>query len=37
MIAGVAGLPAIAALGGLALWIFGALHLHSAGTQAFFA
>jgi hypothetical protein len=37
MIAGVAVLPAIAALAGLAVWIFGALHLHSAGTQAFFA
>jgi hypothetical protein len=37
MLAGVAVLPLLAVLNGLALWIFGALHLHSADTQAFFA
>ncbi len=37
MLAGVAVLPAIAVLAGLAIWIFGALDLHAGGTQAFFA
>jgi hypothetical protein len=37
MLGGIALLPWIAALTGLLLWGFGALHLHQAGTQAFFA
>jgi hypothetical protein len=37
MFAGVAAMLPVAALTGLALWLFGALHLHSTGTQAFFA
>jgi hypothetical protein len=37
MLAGVAALPPLAALAGLAIWIFGALQLHSGETQAFFA
>src|SRR5439155_18096004 len=37
MLAGVAVLPPIAAVAGLAIWVFGALDLHSPGTQAFFA
>jgi hypothetical protein len=37
MIAGVAMLPLIAVLGGLAAWVFGALHLHSPQTQDVFA
>ena len=37
MLAGVAVLPVIAVLAGLAIWIFGALDLHASGTQAFFA
>lgn len=37
MVGGVAVLPWIAALAGLLLWAFGALHMHQAGTQAFFA
>jgi hypothetical protein len=37
MLAGIAILPWIAALAGLLIWVFGALHLHQDGTQAFFA
>jgi hypothetical protein len=37
MLAGVAALPLLAVLNGLALWIFGALQLHSGDTRAFFA
>lgn len=37
MLGGIVLLPWLAALTGLLLWLFGALHLHEAGTQAFFA
>jgi hypothetical protein len=37
MLAGVAVLPVVATVAGLALWLFGALELHSSGTRAFFA
>ena len=37
MLAGVAALPLLATLAGLAMWIFGALDLHSVETRAFFA
>jgi hypothetical protein len=37
MIGGVAALPLVAVLGGLAAWVFGALHLHSPQTQEVFA
>jgi hypothetical protein len=37
MIAGFVLLAPLAVLAGLLIWIFGALDLHSAGTQAFFA
>jgi hypothetical protein len=37
LFAGVAAMLPVAVLAGLGLWIFGALHLHQSGTQAFFA
>jgi len=37
LFAGIAAMVPVAVLAGLALWIFGALHFHQAGTQAFFA
>jgi hypothetical protein len=37
LFAGVAAMLPVAVLAGLGLWIFGALHFHQAGTQAFFA
>ncbi|MDX6471270.1 MAG: hypothetical protein QOK22_86 [Gaiellaceae bacterium] len=37
LFAGVAAMLPVAVLAGLGLWIFGALHLHQHGTQAFFA
>jgi len=37
LFAGVAAMVPVAVLAGLGLWIFGALHLHQAGTRAFFA
>jgi hypothetical protein len=37
MLAGITILPWIAALAGLLIWAFGALHLHQDGTRAFFA
>jgi hypothetical protein len=37
MVVGFLLLAPLAALGGLLIWIFGALDLHAAGTQAFFA
>jgi hypothetical protein len=37
LFSGVAAMLPIAVLAGLGLWVFGALHLHQAGTQAFFA
>lgn len=37
LFAGVAAMLPVAVLAGLSLWLFGALHFHEAGTQAFFA
>ena len=37
LFAGLAAMVPISVLAGLGLWLFGALHLHQAGTQAFFA
>jgi hypothetical protein len=37
LFAGVAAMLPVAVLAGLGLWLFGALHLHGSGTQAFFA
>jgi hypothetical protein len=37
LFAGVAAMLPVAVLAGLGLWIFGALHFHQTGTQAFFA
>lgn len=37
MLGGLLALIPIAALAGLAIWLFGGLHLHSGGTRVFFA
>lgn len=37
LLAGIAAMLPVAVLAGIGLWIFGELHLHQAGTQAFFA
>jgi hypothetical protein len=37
MLAGLVALVPLAALAGVAIWLFGALHLHAGGTRVFFA
>ena len=37
LLAGIAAMLPVAVLAGIGLWIFGELHFHAAGTQAFFA